>query len=48
MLANDYRRGGGAAVEDVAVRNDGTWRHSATKYLRQPAFCAALRRLLGV
>ena len=48
VLANDYRRGGAAAVEDVAVQNDGTWRHSATKYLRQPAFCGALRRLLEV
>jgi hypothetical protein len=48
VLANDFWRGGGAAVEDVAVRNDGTWRHSATKYLRQPAFCTALRRLLRV
>lgn len=48
VLADDFRRGGAAAIEDVAVQNDGTWRHSATKYLRQPAFCAALRRLLGV
>lgn len=48
VLANDYRRGGVEAVEDVAVRNEGTWRHSATKYLRQPAFRAALRCMLGV
>jgi len=47
-LANDYRKGGAAAIEDVAVQNDGTWRHSATKYLRQPDFCLALRRLLRV
>ncbi len=48
VLTNDFRRGERAMIEDVAVQNDGTWRHSATKYLRQPAFCTALRRLLGV
>jgi hypothetical protein len=47
VLANDYQKGNAAMVEDVAVQNDGTWRHSASKYLRQPAFCSALRRLLG-
>jgi hypothetical protein len=46
VLANDYRRGGLPVVEDVVVQNDGAWRHSATKYLRQPSFCAALRRML--
>jgi len=45
-LANDYRKGGAGAVEDVVVQNDGVWRHSATKYLRQPKFCRALRDLL--
>ncbi len=47
VLANDFRRGGASVVEDIEVRNDGAWRHSATKYLRQPAFCTALRRMLG-
>jgi hypothetical protein len=47
-LANDFSRGGIAAVEDVSVQNDGTWRHSATKYLRRPSFCSALRRMLHV
>jgi hypothetical protein len=47
-FANDYCRSGAPLVEDVAVQNDGTWRHSITKYLRQPAVCAALRRLLGL
>ena len=46
VLANDFRKSGAASLEDVAVRNDGIWRHSATKYLRQPSFCAALRRML--
>lgn len=47
-LANDYRRGGAATVEDVVVQNTGIWRHSATKYLRQPKFCRSLRSLLGL
>lgn len=47
-LDNDFRRGGKAAVEDVEVVNDGLWRHSATKYYRQPAVRRALRRLVGL
>lgn len=47
-LANDYCKGGAAVIEDVAVQNDGAWRHSATKYLRQPGLCSALRRMLRV
>jgi hypothetical protein len=47
-LANDFRRGGVSAVEDHEVVNNGAWRHSATKYLRQPAFRAALKQMLGV
>jgi hypothetical protein len=45
-LANDYRKGGEVVIEDVPVQNEGTWRHSATKYLRQPSFCSALRHML--
>jgi len=48
VFANDYRKGGQAAVEDVAVQNEGAWRHSITKYLRQPAVCLALKKMLGV
>ena len=47
-LGNDYRRGGMEIVLDQAVGNPGAWRHSATKYLRQPAFVQALRSLLKV
>lgn len=47
-LANDYRKGGAATIEDLAVQNDGTWRHSATKYLRQAGFSSVLRGMLGV
>jgi pimeloyl-ACP methyl ester carboxylesterase len=46
QLANDYRRGGAEAVADQAVGNGGVWRHSAAKYLRQPALVQALRDLL--
>lgn len=45
-LGNDYRRSGAEAVTDQAVSNSGAWRHSATKYLRQPAFVQVLRNLL--
>ena len=45
-LANDFRTGGAETIQDIAVQNEGTWRHSATKYLRQPSFGSALRRML--
>jgi pimeloyl-ACP methyl ester carboxylesterase len=45
-LAGDFRRGDAMCIDDIAVENDGRWRHSATKYLRQPAFRQALWRLL--
>lgn len=45
-LANDYRRAGAESVADQAVRNDGAWRHSITKYLRQAAVSKALRDML--
>lgn len=45
-IANDFQCNGAKIVEDQMVTNGGTWRHSATKYLRQPAFRAALRTLL--
>jgi hypothetical protein len=47
-LSNDYREGDAAMVRDVAVGNDGAWRHSATKYYRQPALRRELRRMLGL
>jgi hypothetical protein len=47
-LANDFQRAGNPAVQDQVVVNPGAWRHSATKYLRQPAFVQALRSLLKV
>lgn len=47
-LASDFRLGGAPCVDDRAVSNTGVWRHSATKYLRQPGFGQALRELLRV
>ena len=47
-LADDYRRAGSDVVVDVSVRNDGAWRHSIGKYLRQSAVRLALRQALGV
>lgn len=48
MLASDFREHDRGVVEDIAVQNDGAWRHSATKYLRQPVFGDSLRRMLGL
>lgn len=48
VLASDFRNGGQSKVEDVAVQNDGAWRHSITKYLRQKAVATTLRRMLRV
>jgi len=45
-LANDFRKSGAGTVSDVPVQNDGAWRHSITKYLRQDAFGKVLRRML--
>jgi hypothetical protein len=47
-LDGDFQRGAAGVVRDIAVENDGAWRHSATKYYRQPALRRELRRLLGL
>jgi hypothetical protein len=47
-LSNDYRKSDAVVVVDQAIGNTGAWRHSATKYLRQPALVQALRSLLKV
>jgi hypothetical protein len=46
QLANDYRFSSVKRIEDVQIENDGAWRHSATKYLKQPKFREALRSML--
>jgi len=45
-IAIDYRKSAEKVIEDIAVQNEGAWRHSITRYLRQPKFVAALRRML--
>ena len=47
-LSSDFRRSGVESIEDVAVTNDGAWRHSVVKYLRQPRVRELLAELLGV
>jgi hypothetical protein len=32
-------------IDDIPAENDGAWRHSAAKSLRQPTFRRALRPL---
>lgn len=46
-IGSDFRRGGVAQVLDVAVTNEGRWRHGIVKYLRQHAVRQALLRALG-
>jgi len=48
QLANDYRFSSAKRIEDIQIENDGAWRHSATKYLKQPKFRQALRSMLGL
>lgn len=48
LLASDFRRSGQQTVEDTEVSNDGAWRHSIVKYLRQPDLTKVLRRMLDV
>lgn len=45
-LANDFRKDGAETVEDIAVQNEGAWRHSISKYLRQSNLCGALLKML--
>jgi hypothetical protein len=45
-LADDFRKSGIPAVDDIAVQNEGAWRHSISKYLRQPSLCNALLKML--
>lgn len=47
LLAGDFLKAGARTVRDTAVENAGAWRHSAVKYLAQPAFRGALAGMLG-
>jgi hypothetical protein len=46
-IGPDFCHGGVAKVVDVAVTNEGRWRHSIVKYLRQHAVRQALRQALS-
>ena len=45
-ISPDFRRDGVAQIIDTAVTNEGRWRHSVVKYLRQHALRSALRQAL--
>lgn len=45
-LANDFRRGGSPAVDDINEQNYGRWRHNVSKYLEGEKLRAALGRFL--
>ncbi len=47
-IANDFRRAGAPVITDIAVRNDGLWRHSVVKYLARQETRATISRLLGL
>jgi hypothetical protein len=47
-LANDFRQAGDRVINDRRVSNDGKWRHSIGKYLRQSSVRVQLRRLLDL
>lgn len=47
-LANDYRKGGVNAVDDVNEQNQGAWRHDIGKYLSGTQLRSKLRGLLGL
>lgn len=45
-LANDFRRDGASAVEDIHEPSSGRWRHDIAKYLHGPRLREAVRALL--
>jgi hypothetical protein len=45
QLANDFKKKGQKVIIDVKEPNWGSWRHSATKYLKGPLLRQQLRRL---
>jgi hypothetical protein len=48
LVADDFLKANVRVISDSSVENSGVWRHSATKYLRQPTLRAELRRMLNV
>ena len=47
-IANDYRKDGNEVIDDEIVKNNGWFRHPATKYLRQAALQESVRSALGI
>lgn len=47
VLANDFRQDGQRVVQDLAVTNSGSWRHSISKYMRQPQLRRRIAGFLG-
>jgi pimeloyl-ACP methyl ester carboxylesterase len=48
FLKNDFRTGEQGIVNDIEVQNDGAWRHSMVKYLRQDKVRQTLTTMLGL
>jgi hypothetical protein len=48
FLENDYRKGDQGTVRDIELQNDGSWRHSMVKYLRQEKLRRNLKDMLGL
>jgi hypothetical protein len=48
LFANDYRRGGKPAVEDINEQNHGAWRHNISKYLMGAQLRDRLRQMLDL
>ena len=46
-LAGDFRCGDEKRVDDVAVTNEGSWRHSISKYLGQERLRERVREVFG-
>lgn len=47
-IGNEYRAAGAVRVQDVLVRNGGSWRHAVTKYLGRAEVRTAVAQALGV
>lgn len=47
-LSGDFRDAGADRIQDIAVKNDGAWRHSVVKYLARTEVRQSLRKMLGI
>ena len=46
-LRSDYLKHGEKIIEDIQVKNEGPWHHSASKYFSQRTLCDELREMIG-